>query len=493
MSRALVLAVLAASALVTGCRRDDARSKAKPGAKAAPSVTARPAKHTEPLPPPPLTAPAPVPSLPPLPPLDGHPKPKAPPPHGPDVHGCGQVWSGSGWVPAACIDPAVYPQKAKMAKVVVPYALMKAPVEHLPAVVDHRADGTEGPMRRQRGPECTAFAFASAADHAYSRWTGKPGNFSVMQVWARYLRLNERGAANENVGQTLANESEWPYDANEANSWLRCPTGSDPRRACGKPVDRGRLTALDQRAVAEVTQVEVLSTSELDVLRHKLAAGQDATIAIALPSFATAGDPGSRFVVGYSQNGPAARPKIGHQVLLSGYARLTHGTYYLIHNSFGTGWGDDGYAWIHEKTMEAHWNDSRIYVVDVEPVQAARRKRRAQGGLAPPCPEGELPDSITSTCTHRCPDGSPRHAGVCPVANQCRAGQVNLTGECLMAAPKSAGTDPATHVRWSCGPGGCTYWVPQGQAGCTHAECSASCPAPDFRLATGPRGIVCVE
>jgi hypothetical protein len=496
--------ILAASTLVAGCHREEARrERATATASAQPTTTGRSAASgsltfrapgAEPLAPPPLARPPAAPALPALPPLTGHPKPAAPPPRGDDVHGCGQVWSGTEWVSVACIDPANHPSRARIAQPVVPFSLLRAPIEHLPAVVDHRADGTEGPVRKQRGPECTAFAFTAAADHALARWTGTAGNLSVMQVWARYVRFNEKGAADENAGQLLADESAWPYDPTEANGWIRCPANADPKKVCGKPVDQAKLAALERRAVAEVTQIEVLSTADLDVLRAKLAAGQDATVAVRLPSFATAGDPGAKYVIGVRPDKPPTAPKMGHEVLLSGYAMLPQGTYYLVHNSFGPSWGDGGFAWIHEETLKTHWNDSRIYVVDAQPLQIARRKRRAQGGLTAPCPAGELPDSISGLCARRCPDRSPRHNDVCAVAGQCRAGQVNLTGECLMAAPSAAsGTDPGTRVRWSCGPGGCAYWLPQGQAGCTRAECSVSCPAPDFRLATGPKGIVCVE
>ena len=69
---------------------------------------------------------------------------------------------------------------------------MKQPEDKLPKIVDHRFEGTEGPVRKQGGPQCTAFAFTSALDHAYARWTGKPAEFSVMQVWARYRQLQEK-------------------------------------------------------------------------------------------------------------------------------------------------------------------------------------------------------------------------------------------------------------------------------------------------------------
>jgi hypothetical protein len=475
-------------------------SKPGPHGSASPLATTTPSfvvhpPTPDPIDPPALRRPPVAPALPSLPALADYPKPE-PPPKGPDIEQCGQVWSGKEWLPIACVDPTAHGHSSRAAKAVVPYALMKAPVEQLPSVVDHRADGTEGPVRKQTGPECTAFALTAAFDHAYSRWTGTPGAFSVMQVWARYDRLNEHDAVDNNVGDYLADEVDWPYDGGEATSWLPCPKtpGNGKQAPCGVPVDRAKLASLDARPVAEISQIEAIPTSELDVVREKLAAGQDVTVAVRLPSFALAGTPGSRYIVGVPPNGPATPPKIGHQILLAGYATLPVGTYYLVHNSWGTGWGDGGYAWIHQELLQKYWNSNLVVVADVEPVQVAKLRDRANGGLVAACPEGQVPDSISGMCAKACRDGSPRHNDACPVDGQCPTGQVNLTGECLLAAPaRSKGIDPASHVRWSCGAAGCAYWMPRGQLGCTQGECSVSCPAPDFRVATTDKGLVCVE
>jgi C1A family cysteine protease len=465
-----------------------------------------------PLEPPALRKPPSLPALPDLPSRSKYPK-MSTPAKGSDTDECGQVWSGSEWVSVECIDPDRHGHEARAAKVVVPYDKMKAPTEHLPKMVDHRADGTEGPVRKQGGPQCTAFAFTAALDHAYARWTGTPGAFSVMQVWARYHLLQEHAAAENNIGDFLSNESDWPYNAAEANSWMHCKTHKDEHKekdkddhkdkdkdehkekdkdehACGKPADEEKLKSLNAHPVAEITQIEVVPTSELEVLREKLAAGQDVTVAVKLPSFATAGEPGSKYIVGTTS---AAKPKGGHQILLAGYAMTPNGNYYLVHNSWGTHWGDEGFAWLHEDILKSYWLDKVMVIPDVEPLEVMHLRQRAHGALTAKCGEDKIPDSISGLCAGKCPDGSPRHNDVCGKAAECPAGFINLTGECVLAAPKTAGADPATKVRWSCASGGCSYLVPKEKFGCKDEECGVSCPAPDFRLAETQKGLVCVE
>jgi C1A family cysteine protease len=437
-----------------------------------------------------------IPTLPILPHPNKYPKP-AELPKGPDVEECGQAWTGTEWMQTECLDPDAHKKEARAAQVVIPYEKMKTPLETMPKMVDHRADGTEGPVRKQSGPQCTAFAFTAALDHAYARWTGQPGDFSVMQVWARYHKKQEHAAADNNVGDTLANETDWPYDGKLANSWLACPkdpSKKKPGQECGKPADEDKLKSLDKDAVAEITEIEVIPTSQFDVLREKLAAGQDVTVAVHLQSFATAGEPGAKYIVGVAKDSEA-KFKYGHQILLAGYADTPNGYYYLVHNSWGPKWGDGGYAWIHEELIKAFWIDKLMVIPDLQPMQVAELRAHAHGKLIAKCEKDKLPDSISGECAGKCPDGSPRHNNVCAddKRKECAAGTVNLTGECLMAAPKSTGTDEKSHVKWECGPGGCAYEIPKDKLDCKEKECAVSCPAPTFRLATMQKGLVCVE
>jgi hypothetical protein len=276
---------------------------------------------------------------------------------------------------------------------------------------------------------------------------------------------------------------------------MACPKDPNKKQpaACAKPVDTDKLKSLDSKAVAEITQIEVIPTSQFEVLREKLAAGQDATVALHLQSYATAGEPGAKYMVGMAKD-PNAKFAGGHQVLLAGYANTPNGYYYLVHNSWGPKWGDGGYAWIHEELIKAYWNDKIIVIPDLEPIQVAERRARAHGKLTARCEKGKVPDSISGQCAGKCPDGSPRHNNVCADdKKECPNGTVNLTGECVLAAPKGKGTEDKNQVKWECGAGGCSYEIPKDKLDCKEKECAVSCPSPAFRLATTPKGLACVE
>ena len=449
-----------------------------------------------PLAPPPLAKPPSTLALPVLPPPSNYPRATRSPPLT-DTEPCGMTWTGAAWVANECIEPMTAAAEGRPAQVVVPYELMRPGAVALPPMVDHRADRTEGDVRHQVGAQCTAFAFTSALDHDYATWTGQPASWSVMQVWARYHTHSELEAAAGNIGDSLASEADFPYNPVRARAWGTCPkdpTKRKPGERCGEPVDQATLASLEPRALGEITQIELLPLNRLDVLREKLAAGFDATISVRLHSYQTAGDPGAKYIIGEKVEPPPKKGTKEHQLLIVGYAMTQSGTYYLVHNSFGTHWGDNGFAWAHEDILRAHAAGRGIYVPHVQPRQVAALRLRADTGLSPRCAPGMVPDSISGVCAGICPDGSPRHNDVCAVPNtECPTGSVNVTGACLLAAPSTSGVDPASRVSFQCGPAGCSYGIPANVLGCRAAECAVSCPAPAFRLATSVNGLACIH
>lgn len=479
--------------VAAGCDRQG--SSASDAAPAGPAEVAStdvtPAKK-----PPPLRATrVPTPALPDLPSLSAHEEPAAAPlDAGLADHPCRAVWTGSDTAPLTCARALMFGSGAGAGAVpLVPRRLLSRNPAFLPAVVDHRVDGTEGPVRNQGdAPACTAFATATAVDHALARWGGANPSVSVMQIWSRYRSPRVETSLISNVGQPLGSELLWPFRASEAVTWVPCDEfPKPPREGCGKPVDDARARAVAAAATGEFTEVEYLGTTADPMLMEmKISAGQDIIVALELPSaFVPKGRPGSRYIPHYTKS---AGPGAGHAIVVAGYVRFPHGTYFLLHNSWGPSWGDAGYAWIHEATVRL-WT-REVVAVDAEPLQrdSASRPRRKRAETT--CAGNLVPDSIRGTCSAACPDHSPRHDGVCPVAGQCPGGMVNLTGVCVLAAPVASGRDAETGISWTCGPGGCSYELPRtSDPACTGASCRASCPAPDHFLAKMGDELVCIE
>lgn len=68
----------------------------------------------------------------------------------------------------------------------------------------------------------------------------------------------------------------------------------------------------------------------------------------------------------------------GHAVVLVAYTWRMGERFFLIHNSWGDGWGRGGYAWIADRTLRRHLEDAAI--VDVFPRGAVVAKQGAVTG-----------------------------------------------------------------------------------------------------------------
>lgn len=223
-------------------------------------------------------------ALPDLPPLANHGKPPPPPPKAKGEHPCGSARVGDRLVPLDCMDPD-YGRIDHATQPLVGYDALHGKDVSLPAVVDHRTDGTEGPVRDQgESPACTAFSMTSAVEHAVNRYVKTPIRLSVMEVWARYHTSNMARADMGNISKSIAQDSDWPYSDRVATSWLSpdlCQTWGLPTSQCGRPVDDSKLATVERRGIAEIDDIARLSDPrDSNAIKMKIAAGQDVWIGL---------------------------------------------------------------------------------------------------------------------------------------------------------------------------------------------------------------------
>lgn len=374
----------------------------------------------------------------------------------------------------------------------------------LPKHVDHREDGTEGPIRDQ-GPvgACTAFSLAAAIDHALKREEDEADPVSVMHLWARYATPSMADAVKYNRDKPISVEDKWPYDAEDACSWLDpefCRKGcGKPASYCGEEPSKKKFKSMNKKAVARITQIVKVDLDDPHAFREALAKGQDIWIAIKLtPTFVKVqGDEVPDFDAKDSMS--------GHAILLAGYRKKDGEYQYLLHNSWGKKWGDKGYAWIGEDTLFR--NLQYAYLVDAEPTDdtgSGKSEKNSVGSGKKPkifsrfgvalgsCDAGMVQDAATKSCVKACADGSPPVNGQCAASEGCETG-VRVGGGCVQSAPARRGNDGKSGVSWTCGAGGCTYAIPKGTYGCKEATCTVSCAAPRFHLTHGEAGVGCIE
>lgn len=329
----------------------------------------------------------------------------------------------------------------------------------LPDGVDNRSSGMEGPMKNQGAVgTCTAVSLSSAMEHGYRR-LGLTDTLSALHIWSQY-KVPEMGQAGDStLDKRITVEQTWPYDPKVACKMMRrsfdsCGAAYDVQAnsADGDPQIQSKKQQADQAGQHQLIGVEKIGQHDPAAFAAIIAGGDDLWVAFNVNRGAWKDSGMTNHVI----PDYATTDSSGHAVVLSGYRTVGGIKQFLIHNSWGTDWGDQGYAWISENMVR---NQLRYaYRVRVGHPSAPGQPNPGQptpgsGG----CPAGQAMDLVYGQCAPACPGGAQPAAGLCAPAIPGMPGSQPAPGQ--QPAPSSGGQ------------------CPQGQApDLLNGQCTPVCP-----------------
>jgi hypothetical protein len=283
----------------------------------------------------------------------------------------------------------------------------------IPQAADLRSANLDGPIKDQGAVgTCTAVSLSTAMDVAI-RKAGKNDVVSPLHIWSQYAVPNMGAAGEGTENDVLASEGSWEYDPATACQLMRetyddCGDAYDVQSGTGNsdPRIQAEKRNADGAGRYKLTSVEEFpSPVDPDEMAAVIAGGDAVWIAFSLDTSAwQSSNMRDGVIPDYNNVGQA-----GHAVTLVGYRTVSSGKQFLIHNSWGTRWGQGGYGWI-SANMVSRWTRS-AYKISVDG-QGGGGGGGGGGGTGG-CPAGQSMDRVLNQCAATCPSGSAPSAGVC--------------------------------------------------------------------------------
>jgi hypothetical protein len=283
----------------------------------------------------------------------------------------------------------------------------------LPDAVDHRKDGTEGPIKDQGQVGCcTAFSLSTAMDNAIRRQNSSDTS-STMHVWSHYANPIVQDAGDKNLRKPIALWATWPYDERVA-----CELDTSNDHDCGPynppvtqgsgahdPTLQGKVKDADARGVWEIAEYDTIPR-DLDTIAAFLATGADvwASMDIGTTWLHVQGDTIADWT--------ALNVDGGHAFVIAGYRHVNGQRQFLVHNSWGSTWGDRGYAYVSEAMLKSFLKTAYKVVVTGKGT-AAPVSTPGNALTDDDCGGDQLVDSVTRKCAKMCPDDSRPANGKC--------------------------------------------------------------------------------
>jgi hypothetical protein len=285
----------------------------------------------------------------------------------------------------------------------------------LPDAVDHRQDGTEGPVKDQGQVGCcTAFSLSTAMDNAIRRQNSSDTT-STLHIWSHYANPIVQDAGDKNLHKPIALWASWPYDERTA-----CELDTSTDHDCGPyfpPVIQGsgsrdpqvqaKIKDSDSRGQWQITEYDAIPR-DADTIAAFLATGADVwgSMDIGNDWLHVRGDT----VPDWGANDLDG----GHALVFAGYRHVNGQRQFLVHNSWGASWGSQGYAYVSEAMLKAFLKTAYKVVVAPRSGVAAGTPGTASALTDDDCGEDALVDFITGRCTKMCANALRPSNGACP-------------------------------------------------------------------------------
>jgi hypothetical protein len=343
-----------------------------------------------------------------------------------------------------------------------------------PSSVDLRALGLDGPVKdQQQAGVCWSFAISTLMDNGLRR-AGRTDVLAPLHIIAddEFQLLFDQGA-----GRPLVVENSWAYDPHKA---CKLDDNSGDKSFCAQAynIQAGSWRS-DPVLVAERTRAEASGVYRIvafrslahnpanpDEIARVLATGQAvyAGFDVDLRAWSSMRQQPGAVLADWQPDGSG-----GHAVALVGYRTAPTGRQFLVHNSWGKGWGDAGYAWVTEAMVRDRLHEAFVVTVGDSagalpmptpaptPTPAPSTTSNPTTNPFPfplpapapttstsACPPNTVRDLLLARCVAPCAGGVAPVAGVCPVlavppakTPSCAAGSLAdlVTGQCEPACP----------------------------------------------------------
>jgi hypothetical protein len=226
----------------------------------------------------------------------------------------------------------------------------------LATYVDHRQMGLIGLMRDQgEVGSCQSQAVAAILDTA-ARRAGRPQLFgSAMHLYVNYQDPSLT-TDNQKLERYVAGDAVWPYVAPKAcafedvdrRAYCASYYHTDTRWGFTIPAAVAERNYAERLPAFQITKIDLLDVPrDLNAMAGMLAAGEPLFVGVTM----------AQNWMSSEFRGSVLPPPVGlggpHGMVLRGYRYGPYGREWLLQNSWGTQWGEGGFAWMPERVLLA--------------------------------------------------------------------------------------------------------------------------------------------